>query len=53
LTQNVKDYKSKHKLNRLLYNTKIKILNIESYDLHRQLHIVKRNMDMDIGQRLV
>jgi len=39
-----KDYKSKHNLNKLLYSTKCKILNIEIFDLHRQLHNIKKNI---------
>jgi len=38
------DHKSKHNLSRLLYNTKRKILNIESFDLHRQLQKIKREI---------
>jgi len=30
----LKDFKSKHNLNKLLHSTKNKILNIESFDLH-------------------
>jgi len=33
-----KNYKSKQNLSKLLINTKKKILNIEIYDLHRQLY---------------
>jgi len=40
----LKNYKSKHNLNKLLYSTKIKILNIEIFDLHRQLHKVKKDI---------
>jgi len=33
-----KEFKSKDKLDKLLYNTKHKILNIEIFDLHKQLY---------------
>jgi len=38
------DHKSKHNLIRLFHNTKRKILNIESFDLHRQLQKIKREI---------
>jgi len=38
------DHRSKHNIRRLLHNTKRKILNIESFDLHRQLHEIKREL---------
>jgi len=46
-----KNYKSKHNLSNLLFNTKKKILNIEIYDLHRQLHKIKSEL-ITLGRKL-
>jgi len=39
-----KHYKTTQKLERVLYNTQRKILNIEIFDLHRYIHSLNRNL---------
>jgi len=40
------DHRSQHKLYRLLHSTKRRILNIESYDLHRTLQKIKQQLSI-------
>jgi len=39
-----KHYKTIHKLNKVIYNSQVKILNIEIFDLHRLTYTLNRNL---------
>jgi len=47
----LKNFKAKRNLNRLVFSTRHKILNIEIFDLHRQLHKITSKITM-LGRKL-